>query len=278
MTAADALVRWRDDLAAWAIPQRILDQAAASPWTPERSVFVRRAAARVRKPEGVSFERAREALPPGGSVLDVGAGAGAASLPLLARAGALTAVDQDGPLLAELVTHAGEQRDKVTTIIGTWPDAASGVGPADVVVCHHVLYNVPELEPFINALDAHARSRVVIELTARHPLARLNPLWSRFHDLERPSRPTWEDALRAIRSFQTDVRVDRAPASRTPAFGSWDELVAATTRRLCLPYERRREVADALAGMGVVESDPATWAGPDREVITFWWDVVSASA
>lgn len=268
------LDRWRDDLAAWAIPQRILDRAPASPWTPERAVFVRRAAARRKNPEGISSERAREALPLGGSVLDIGAGAGAASLPLLDRAAALIAVDQDEALLAELATQAGTQRDRVKTIQGTWPDAANAVGTANVVVCHHVLYNVPELRPFIDALDAHARNRVVIEITAQHPLARLNPLWTRFHGLERPTRPTWEDALRTIRSFHKDVQVERAPASTTPAFASWEELVGSTTRRLCLSFERQDEVAAALTELGAVESDPSTWSDPNREVITFWWDVV----
>lgn len=87
-------------------------------------------------------------------------------------------------------------------------------------MCHHVLYNVPELKPFTEALDAHARNRVVIEITAQHPIARLNPLWARFHGLERPTRPTWEDALRTIRSFRKDVQVERAPASTTPRSGA----------------------------------------------------------
>lgn len=273
MSATDELQRWRDDLAAWAIPQHILDQAPASPWTPERSVFVRRATARRKKPEGISFERAREALPVGGSVLDVGAGAGAASLPLLDRAGALAAVDQDEPLLAELTAQAGAARDKVKVIVGTWPDAAVGVGPANVVVCHHVLYNVPELKPFIDALDTHARDRVVIEITAQHPIARLNPLWARFHGLERPTRPTWEDALRTIRSFHGEVQVERAPAPANPAFASWEELVGSTTRRLCLTFDRQGEVGAALTELGAVAGDPSTWSGSNRELITFWWDV-----
>ena len=274
MNGVDELTRWRDDLSAWRIPQTILDQASASPWTPERAVFVRRATARRMKPEGISFLRAREALPVGGSVLDVGAGAGAASLPLLDRAGILSAVDQDAPLLAELLTQAGAARDKVKAITGSWPIVASGVAAADVVVCHHVLYNVPDLEPFIDALDAHARGRVVIEITGQHPLARLNPLWRRFHGLVRPTRPTWEDALRAIRSFHEGIVVERAPAPAGVSFASWEELVASTTRRLCLPLERQGEVAAALTELGALPSDPTSWSGPDREVVTMWWDVI----
>ncbi|MDP9225807.1 MAG: hypothetical protein M3P18_18595 [Actinomycetota bacterium] len=136
-----------------------------------------------------------------------------------------------------------------------------------------MLYNVPDLKPFIDALDAHARNRVVIEITAHHPLARLNPLWKRFHGLVRPTRPTWEDALRAIRLFREGVHVERTPALAGTSFASWGELVGSTTRRLCLPLERQSDVAAALAELGADASDASTWAGSNREVITFWWDV-----
>jgi 2-polyprenyl-3-methyl-5-hydroxy-6-metoxy-1,4-benzoquinol methylase len=272
-TRDEALRRWRDDLAAWAIPQRILDQAPTSPWTPERAIFIRRATARRTRPGGISYHRAREALPPGGSVLDVGAGAGAASLPLLDRAGTLIAVDQDEQLLSELTKQAGGARRNVTTIIGSWPAVAARVPAADVVVCHHVLYNVPDLKPFVDALDVHARSRVVIEITARHPVARLNPLWERFHGLERPTRPTWEDALRTIRSFRDRVHAEREQIEADATAESWDELVGFTCRRLCLPPAREAEVAAALIEQGTLPTDPSSWSGPNRDVVTFWWDL-----
>lgn len=266
------LERWRADLAAWAIPQGILDQAAESPWRPERGVFVRRAATRRAAPRGGSYRRALEALPENGTVLDIGAGAGAASLPLLTRASALVAVDQDAQLLAELVPQAGADGSKIRTVVGAWPAVASSVGPADVVVCHHVLYNVPDLRPFIEALSAHARRRVVIEITERHPIARLNPLWERFHGLVRPTRPTWEDALAAIRSVEPGVQAERErlPADVPP--GPWDELVDSTRRRLCLPEARAAEVAAALIESGALPADPATWSAPSRDVVTLWWD------
>lgn len=273
-TPAEILERWRADLGAWGIPREILDNAPASPWLAERSVFVRRAAARKARPGGSSYRRAREALPPGGDVLDIGAGAGAASLPLLERAATLTAVDQDEGMLRELVTQAGADAGRVRTVLGLWPAVAPEVPTVDVAVCNHVLYNVPDLGPFIGALDDHVRRRVVLEITARHPIARLNPLWKRFHGIERPTRPTWEDAVRAVEAvLGGPVRVEREQLRPEPAFGEWDEMVSSTTRRLCLPAERRADVADALVELtGALPGDPATWSTPNREVVTIWWD------
>src|SRR5205823_6515687 len=82
-----------EDLAAWAIPDHIPAGAAESPWVLPRQVFARRADRLRRAPGGPSFERAWEALDPAGSVLDVGAGAGAACLPLAPRTTTPTAGD-----------------------------------------------------------------------------------------------------------------------------------------------------------------------------------------
>ena len=266
------LERWRDALAAWAIPDRILREAQASPWLPEPRVFIRRAASRKARPQGRSYERAREALPVRGTVIDVGAGAGAASLPLLDIAGSLIAVDTDAALLTELRAQAETHADKVRTVVGRWPDAAAKLPVADVVVCHHVLYNTADLQPFVAALDAHAHRRVVIEITEHHPLTRLNPLWKRFHDLDRPTTPTWVDAEAALRSFHADLRVEHDHVPSDVSTGTWGELVGATCRRLCLPAERRDDVAAALVDDGAQPDDPSTWSPRDRGVVTLWWD------
>ncbi len=273
-TRAQLLDRWRSDLSGWGIPREILERAPAPPWLAERSVFVRRAAAMKAKPRGSSHRRASEALPAGGAVLDVGAGAGAASLPLLERAGSLVAVDQDEEMLRDLVAQAGADAAKVTTVVGGWPAVAPQIPSVDIAVCNHVLYNVPDLAPFIGALDAHTRRRVVIEITARHPVARLNPLWKRFHGIERPTRPTWEDAVPAVEAAHgSPVRVEREQLPPQPVFQQWEEVAASTTRRLCLPPERSGEVASALIELtGAVPTDPTTWFGPGRDVVTIWWD------
>src|SRR5215472_11621588 len=187
---AGLLKRCSDDLAAWAIPEPILSSVADSPWVLPSQVFARRADALSAQPSGQSFERAWDALEPAGSVLDVGSGAGAASLPLAGRSTGLTAVDENQGMLGMLAERASARGLTATCVAGRWPDVAPRVPPADVVTCHHVLYNVPDIGPFLVALTDHARRRVVAEVTMTHPLAPLGPLWLTFHDLVRPVRPT----------------------------------------------------------------------------------------
>ncbi|MGH3341654.1 MAG: class I SAM-dependent methyltransferase, partial [Carbonactinosporaceae bacterium] len=242
-----AAERWRASLAAWEIPEHIRAAAGESAWVMPRRFFARRAERSLAAPEGPSYLRAREALQPAGSVLDVGAGGGAACLPLAAAATRLMAVDSDPLLLDMLAEAAGRLSTPVELVTGRWPDVAGSVPPADVVVCHHVLYNVPDVGDFVRELAAHARRRVVIEITGRHPLTVLNPLWWRFHQVSRPEGPTADDALEVLAELGIRAGVQRWTRPPTVEVQERpDDLVEVTRRRLCLPPGRAGEVADAL--------------------------------
>ena len=273
MASLTALLdRWREDLAAWAIPEHITAAVADSPWVLPRQVFARRADRLRRDPGGPSFERAWEALDPPGSVLDVGSGAGAACLPLAPRITALTAVDADDEMLGLLAGRAGEAGLAARTVHGRWPDVGGQVGPADVVTCHHVVFNVPDLGPFLEALTGHARRRVVIETAAAHPLTSLNPLWLRFHGLRRPEGPTAADTIGILAAMGHDPRHTGWSRPAGADYGSMAELVEVTRRRLCLPPERAGEVETALVELGINPGRPGDLGSSGRDVVTIWWE------
>src|SRR6266508_4445300 len=90
----DALRRWRADLEGWAIPEEILARAPESPWGFPVELFRAKAEQAQAQLASPSVSEALRWLAPGGTVLDIGAGGGAASLPLAGRAGRIVAVDQ----------------------------------------------------------------------------------------------------------------------------------------------------------------------------------------
>jgi 2-polyprenyl-3-methyl-5-hydroxy-6-metoxy-1,4-benzoquinol methylase len=266
------LDEWRADLAAWAIPEDITARAAESPWVLPRQVFARRADRMTREPEGASYDREREALAPAGAVLDVGSGAGAACLPLAPLATTVTAVDTDRDMLTLLAERAAQAGLDLHAVHGGWPAVAAQVPPAEVVTCHHVVYNVPDVLPFLTALTSHARRRVVVELTTVHPLTSLNPLWLRFHGLPRPTRPTAADLLVIL--AEAGVTAGHTEWSR-PAeadYASFAELVDVTRRRLCLPADRTSEVEAALIDLGSSRERPGDLGSSGRRVVTIWWE------
>jgi SAM-dependent methyltransferase len=268
-TAAD---RWRDALAEWAIPEDILRAAPESPWTFPVGLFTSRAEAAATQLT-FSNHRGLEALPEGGSVLDVGCGAGAASLPLAGRAGRLIGVDTSTEMLEQFAKHAEALGVRATAIEGTWPDIATQTPTADVAVCHHVLYNAPDLRSFALTLTDRARRRVVVEMTVAHPLRPMNDLWMRFHGVVRPTRPTAEDAEEVLGEAGLHPRQRVWNAPRPGGFATRQELVASVRRMLCLGPDRDGEIAEAISDR-IVERD-GRFGFPDRPVATLWWDGAS---
>jgi SAM-dependent methyltransferase len=255
----DAAERWALALKGWAVPPEVLAAAPVSPYGFEVATFEQRAE-EVRSAWTPSRREALAALPAEGSVLDVGCGAGAASLALVPQIGTAIGVDEDGAMLAAFARRAEMLGVNHVEIHGRWPEAAGESPVVDVVVCHNVFYNVSDLPPFVRALSLRARHRVVVEMTVEHPLAWTRPLWQRLHGLPRPTGPSDTDALAVLQDLGLDVRSERWEG-RPVWRGSEDDMVAFVRRRLCLPPERDPEIRRAMR-----EHPP-----PPRQVTTLWW-------
>lgn len=251
--------KWAAQLADWAIPQHILDRAPESPWGFPPSLFLSS-----EEEQNPAHLRALEALPPSGSVLDVGAGGGASSLPLAGRAGGIVALDESAAMLETFSREADRLGLDHREIQGSWPEVSAEAPPADVVICGNVFYNVASLNPFALALGRHAGIRVVAELTAHHPQVALNHLWRHFHVLDRPEGPICEDALAVLIEAGIDANLEhwrRTPPDRSR---TRPELVAFVRRRLCLPQERDSEIDELLGERAVLQPG---------DMATLWWDV-----
>ena len=244
-----ALARWADELAAWAIDPQLLAAAPESPYGFPAGLFgAGRGAA-------ATAEVVREAAPR--SVLDVGCGGGAASIPV--GAPELLGVDESAELLARFAAAAGPG---TRTWLGRWPDVAGDVPAADVAVAANVVYNVPDLADFVRALTAHARRRVVVELTDVHPWTAMAGLWRHFHGQDRPAGPTAELFGEALTELGLPWEVRTWPRQDPWRDAPPDVVLAFTRRRLCLPASRDPEVAAAMGRF----ADPRPRSGS-----TYWW-------
>ena len=257
----DANTRWAQMLSQWAIPEDIVAAAPAPPYFFDPKVFIDAAdEALARADDTPSDAVTRETLPAGGTVIDVGCGAGAASLRV--HPGCVVGVDPSAALLEAFAERAARLGIEVSTIEGVWPQAASQIPVADVVVCHHVVYNASDLAGFASALGRHARQRVVVELTAVHPMAWMGPYWDALYGLRQPDRPTVDDAMAVLAELDLGVRQERWQRRYQMIGETGDQSLLRIARRLCLPPARHEELRQLLA---------TTPPPRDREVVTLWW-------
>lgn len=148
----------------------------------------------------------------------------------------------------------------IKMVLGTWPAVAAEVEAADVAVCHHAIYRAEEIEAFVEALTAHARHRVVVEVSAHSPLSSLGPLWKAFHGIERPD-PLVADELQAVLEAM-GVPVDREDVVLPPRIQEVNQALVVFIRcRLHVGPERDAEIEEYLRTREV----------PEQQVVALFW-------
>lgn len=251
---------WRETILCSAVPQDIIDSAPEPEVSLEPERFRWNPQEDTRQPVRPSRRHALEALPDGGTVLDVGVGGGASSLGLAPKVGTIVGVDPLEGMLESFLASAREAGVTAQAVLGSWPEVAGEVGPADVAVCHHAMYRVIEIEDFVTALTACARHRVVVELSARSPLAGLNPLWKILHRIDRPD-PLVADQVEAVLTSLL-LAVEREDIVLPPRVQEvTPELVAFARRRLYVGPERDPEIERYLRAREAQE----------QRVVALWW-------
>jgi SAM-dependent methyltransferase len=251
--------KWKEDLEQWSIPQDIIDQAPESPWIHPPVLF--------QIPEQIeltpSHQKAFEALPVDGSILDIGCGGGVAAFAMGSKAGKVIGVDHQPEMLEMFTQNAKERHIESVVHDGFWPAIANDVEVADVVVSHHVVYNVPEIVPFIAALNTHARKRVVIEMPQQHPRASSNPAWKYFWNLDRPTAPTPQDLVNVLKELGINAHLTLWNG-KLPVEQNTDDAVRFMRIRMCLPATRDTDVRIFM------EKNPPAEIRP---LATIWWDL-----
>ena len=242
----NAAERWRRRSTARAIPQPLIDAAPASPWGFPREVFEARARTRHRR-----SDRGRRPRPIGrwrpcpdgiGTVLDVGVGGGATSLPLARRAGTIIGVRCSRRTCSRRSSTtgggAGVAAGRGARADGPTIEAGAPRGRRRDVRSHDLQRARPRSRSSRHC-DGHARQRVVLEATDRHPLGWMADLWRTFHDLDIPDEPRDRagDRGHARRSGSTRIAEDRPGRDDDPGGGGFttrEAAVALVRTRLCL--------------------------------------------
>jgi SAM-dependent methyltransferase len=212
-SALDALRAWGDRVRA--NREQVGQFREASPadfYAPIAGLF----RADPRRQDEPTLERLRLLVRPSDIVLDVGAGGGRYALPLALGAQEVIAVDPSEGMLGVLREGmAAYGIANVRVVGGRWPAIAAGLA-ADVVLIAHLGYDVEDIGPFLDALEASAGRTCVAVLLEQPPPTEADRLWPAVHGVERAALPSLPEFLALLlarnRLFEVQL-VDRVPQS-----------------------------------------------------------------
>ena len=134
---------------------------------------------------------------PGSTALDVGGGAGRMALPMALRCEQVHVVEPSNSMIEQLRESAADAGiENVSVTQATWEDAE--VGAEDMALCAHVVYGVADIEPFLQKMEAHARSLVVLLAFVESPMNRISRFWEPVHGEERIDMPALPELVNVL--------------------------------------------------------------------------------
>ncbi|MFN5343456.1 MAG: class I SAM-dependent methyltransferase [Roseiflexaceae bacterium] len=172
----------------------------------------------------------------GDTVLDIGAGSGRYLPPLVAAGCRVVALERSPAMVEQMHLLVAEQQlTDVTIMREYWPPPEPLVG--DVALAVHVLYALPDIAPFVQAMQGAARKLCVLVLGVRHPTTPVLPLWHAYHGTPRLPLPGAYECLNALAQLGIHANLSMLSVGQPIQYTSLAEAVAETCFRLRLPYD-----------------------------------------
>jgi SAM-dependent methyltransferase len=190
--ASDALEAWRNRVRANREQAERLREGE-----PPRDFYAAVASdfrANPRRADEPALDLLRSLVQPGETWLDIGAGGGRYALPLALLAGEVIAVEPSEGMtrvLREGMTEHGISNIRI--VAARWPMDAAPV--ADVALIAHIGYDVEEIGPFLDAMEASARRLCVAVLVTPSPPQPAEQFWPPIHGEPRVALPSLTEFL-----------------------------------------------------------------------------------
>ena len=166
-----------------------------------------------RRTDEPALDVLRSLVKPGETWLDIGAGGGRYALPLALLARRVVAVEPSEGMRRVLRDGLAEHAiANVDVVPARWPTEAAPT--CDVALVAHLGYDIEDIGPFLDAMEAAARRLCVAVLAAPSPPHPAEPFWPPIHGEPRAALPALAEFLVLLlaRGRLFDLRVvEREP-------------------------------------------------------------------
>jgi hypothetical protein len=214
---------------------------------------------------------------PEDSVIDVGGGAGRVGLPVALHCRELINVEPSEAMRREFEASASDAGiGNARAVPGGWPEAAAGL-EADVVMLANVTYFVRDIVPFVEALNASARRRVIISVWSVAPPDLGAALFALLHGEPQLPAPSYRELLPVLWDCGILPEVKLLP----DAFRRAGERPP--SREEAIRFAVHRGDAEDIAGAAAIveahfdelftatpEGFVPRWVPPTREMLITW--------
>ena len=150
-----------------------------------------------RRTDEPALDLLRTLVQPGETWLDIGAGGGRYALPLALLAKSVIAVEPSEGMRRVLRTGMAEHGiSNIELVAEHWPMRHAPT--ADVALIAHIGYDLEEIGPFLDAVEASARRLCVAVLVTPSPPFPAEPFWPPIHGEARVSLPGLTEFLHLL--------------------------------------------------------------------------------
>jgi SAM-dependent methyltransferase len=214
-----------------------------------------------RRPDDKVLDVLRALARPADAWLDIGAGGGRYALGIALAVHEVRAVEPSSGMLGVLTEGATEHGiGNVTIIRGRWPECAAAAGRAEVSLMAHVGYDIEDIGPFLDAMEA-ASSRLCVAVMGEGAMTTAASLfWEPIHGEPRVALPALPELLGLLlaRGCLPEVRLT---SRQPPTFDSLDDLLTMARRQLWVrPGSSRDDRLVALASAAAQQRADGSWA------------------
>lgn len=222
------------------------------------------------------LERVRALVPSGTSLLDVGAGTGAFTLPLAQTATRITALDYSPAMLRILRQKLADAAAcNVRAVLARWEDAA--LEPHDVVLAANALYRTADLRLALRKMIELARRRGIVVWSVGRQDAPQQAVREQVRPEQYQAGPDYVHVLEGLYHLDVFAHVDLIATDDTQRYSNDAQATDGLLSWSPITADDQVRVASLLPHL--LERDGVGWRWRRRgRIAVIWWDGPDANA